>query len=242
MAVKKKVKTKVKRGAKKSFYEVEAPMTAVKISLYGNSPEELDGRIVKLDLTKSLRGKSLDLKMRIKNKDGRLIAEPVSAKLAGSFIRRSMRRGTDYVEDSFEMNCKDAKVSVKPFMITRRRVSRAVRKALRVESRKFLEGYIKIRDTKELFGEILSNKIQRAMVVKLKKIYPLGFCEIRIFEVKGEKSEEEIEEANEVEEANEKKVEVKEEKKDDKKVSKGGIAPPGFEPGSPGPKPDILDH
>lgn len=185
-----KVKQKSK-GAKKSFYEVEAPMTAVKISLYGSSAEEFDGKVVTLDLTKSLRGKSLELRMKVKHDNGKLKAEPVSAKLTGSYIRANMRRGTDYVEDSFIVNCKDSIVSVKPFLIARRSVSRAVRRALREDTRKFLEGYSKIRTIKDLFSEIMANKIQRGMASRLKKIYPLAFCEIRTFEVLGNLNKEE---------------------------------------------------
>ena len=70
-----KVKTK---GVKKSFYDIEAPMTAVKISLYGGSAEEFEGRVVTLDLTKSLRGRNLELRMRIKNENGKLNATPIS--------------------------------------------------------------------------------------------------------------------------------------------------------------------
>ncbi|MDO8508964.1 MAG: hypothetical protein Q7S27_04740 [Nanoarchaeota archaeon] len=192
-AVKQKTESK-KRGIKKGFYEVEAPLTAVKISLYGGSMEEFEGRVVNLDLTKSLRGRSLELRMKIKNEDGKLKASPVSANLAGSYIRRALRRGSDYVEDSFKANCRDAVLVVKPFMITRRRVSREVRNAIRVNARKFIEGYLKIRTTKELFSDIIANKLQRGMAAKLKKIYPLAMCEIRVFEIIGEKALEDIKE------------------------------------------------
>ena len=70
---KQKVKVKAKRGAKKSFYEVKAPLTAAKIHLYSTSSEELDGRIVKLDLSKSLRGKAFELKLKVKKKTIRLL-------------------------------------------------------------------------------------------------------------------------------------------------------------------------
>ena len=186
-----KVKTK---GVKKSFYDVEAPMTAVKISLYGGSAEEFEGRVVTLDLTKSLRGRNLELRMRIKNENGKLNATPLSVNLPGSYIRRSMRRGIDYVEDSFMVNCRDAILSIKPFLITRKNVSRAVRNALRFNTRKFIDAYIKIRTTKELFSDIISNKLQRGMALKLKKVYPLAMCEIRLFEVLGDKPLEEIKE------------------------------------------------
>lgn len=222
------LKPKAKGGMKKSFYDVEAPMTSAKISLYGGSLEEFDGRVVTLDLTKNLRGKNLILKMKVRHQDGKLKATPVRVELAGSFIRRAMRRGSDYVEDSFEAECRDAFVTIKLFLITRMRVSRAVRKALRDTACKFIKGYIRIRTAKELFSDIVTNKIQKGMALKLKKLYPLALCEVRVFEIKREKSTEENVENDNSEEIIEEKVEnveigeeeISEEKSEEKEVKK----------------------
>ncbi len=186
-----KQKLKVKAGVKKAFFDVDVPLTALKVSLYGSSLDEFDGKAIKLDLSKSLRGKNLELKMKVKKEDNKLKAEPVSMALIGSFIRKTMRRGTDYVEDSFDAECRDYIVKIKPFMITRMRVSRAIRKAIRDNARKYLLSYLKLRTSKEIFSEIITNKIQKGMAIKLKKIYPLALCEIRVFELKKEKSPEE---------------------------------------------------
>ena len=191
--VKKTTKSKGKT-AKKGFYDVEVPLTALKVSLYGISNEQFEGRTINLDLTKSLRGRSLELKMKIKNEDGKLKAFPIKANLAGSYIRRSMRRGIDYVEDSFKTNCRDAITVIKPFFITRRRVSRSVRQNLRSNAKKYIESYLKIRTTKELFSDIIANKLQKGLALKLKKVYPLAMCEIRAFEILREKPLEEIKE------------------------------------------------
>lgn len=191
-----KTKTKVRKSVKKKFYEVKAPLTATKIHLYGSSPEELEGKVVALDLTRSLRGRSFILKFKVKLSGDELEGEPISLELAGSFIRRSMRSGTDYVEDSFEAECRDAFVRVKPLFITRRRVSRTVLKTLRETARKHLDKYIMTRDSRELFSEIMASKLQKNLASKLRKIYPLAFCEIRVFKIvrakdtkKSEKSE-----------------------------------------------------
>jgi len=178
-----KHKAKTKKTAKKSFFEVSAPITSTKIHLYAGSPEDLDGKAITLDLTKNLRGKSLELKLKIKNKDGKLTAEPESLNLAVSYIRRVMRKGTDYCEDSFEAETKDHVTSVKPLLATRKRVSRAVLKALRTNAKKAIEAHFKTRETKELFSEIMTNKFQKTLSQKLKKIYPLAMCEIRIFKI-----------------------------------------------------------
>lgn len=174
---------KKRKLMKKEFFEVRAPITSTKIYLYGSSAQELDGRMVRLDLTRSLRGKNMELKMKIKSTESGLQAEPESLELIGSFIRRMIRKGTDYVEDSFVAETKDHKVLVKPFMITRNKVSRAVRKELRNQARKHIESYLKAREAIEVFTDIMANKIQKELSIKLKKVYPLALCEIRIFEI-----------------------------------------------------------
>ena len=177
------MKQKLKKTAKKNFFEVEAPITSTKIHLYSDSLETLNGKTIKLDLTKNLRGKSLEMKLRIKSDSGKLSAEPESLKLSLSYIRRIMRKGADYCEDSFETETRDSLARIKPFFITRKRVSRTVLNVLRINANKFLETYLKSRTSKELFSEIITNKIQKQLSQKLKKIYPLAVCEIRVFEL-----------------------------------------------------------
>ncbi len=178
-----KQKVKAKKVVKRRFYEISAPLTSTKIHLYSGSEEELDGKTVTLDLTKSLRGKSLELKFRIKNQSGELIAIPESISLAISYIRRVMRKGTDYCEDSFEAECRDCTARIKPFLVTRKRVSRAILRELRNETKRFIEAHVKTRTAQEVFSDIMTNKLQKQLSLKLKKIYPLAICEIRVFEV-----------------------------------------------------------
>ncbi|MDP4039084.1 MAG: hypothetical protein Q8P57_00680 [Candidatus Pacearchaeota archaeon] len=176
---------KRKKGARKKFFPVVLPLTASKVKLYSYSPEELEGSIVKLDLTRNLRGKNLELRAKIKYSEEKLTGELLSLKITASYIKRIMRRGIDYIEDSFETFSKDSKLRIKPFMITRNRVSRAVKKEIRNISKKFLESHTTIRNTSELFSEIMTGKLQKALSIKVKKIYPLATCEIRIIEVIG---------------------------------------------------------
>lgn len=173
----------VKKGARKKFFQVKAPLTATNIDLYGYTQEEFIGKIVKIDLTKALRGKSLELKMRVKEEGKQLTAEPVSMALLPSYTHKVVRKGTDYVEDSFETPCKDTTLRIKPFLVTRQRVSRSIRKELRNEAKKHLEAHVKIRTAEEVFSEITTNKLQKELSLKLKKIYPLALCEIRMIEV-----------------------------------------------------------
>ena len=106
------------------------------------------------------------------------------------FLKRMVRKGTNYVEDSFLVNCKNAQIRIKPFLITRRKVPRVVRKALRFKAKEELTKYIEDKKSEELFEGMVNNQIQKSLSLKLKKIYPLSLCEIRVFKVEKERSEE----------------------------------------------------
>jgi ribosomal protein S3AE len=177
------MKKQTKSNITKAFFEVKAPLTSTKISLYAYSPESLVGKKVRLDLTRSLKGKNAEILMKIEKNEEGLVAIPVRFSLIQGFIRRIVRKGVDYVEDSFVTQCRDGEVVVKPFLITRKHVSRNIRKNLRNTAKEFLQGHMKVRTAMELFNEIISNKVQRLLAQKLKKIYPLAACEIRVFEV-----------------------------------------------------------
>ena len=177
------VQTKKAKTGKKKFFPVNIPLTATKVELYGYAPQDFEGSMVKLDMTRTLKGKSLELKALVSVKGDVLEGEIVSAQLLPSAIRRMIRRGTDYIEDSFTVQCKDGIVRIKPFMITRKHVSRSIRHAIRELAKKHLEAHLKVRTTKEIFSEIMSNKIQKDISLKAKKIYPLALCEIRMLEI-----------------------------------------------------------
>ena len=172
-----------KKGIKKEFYDVSAPMTSTKISLYASSEEELIGKVVILDLTRNLRGKSFVVKLKVGKDNEGLIGIPFDLQLEGSYVRRMMRKGADYVEDSFETECKDGKARMKTFFITRNKVSRLIRNKIRETAKNYLQGYTKSRNVQEIFTEVMTNKIQKDLSLKLKKVYPLALCEIRVFSI-----------------------------------------------------------
>lgn len=183
MAKNKPQRKRIPKGTRKKFFEVSIPMTATKYHVYGYNPELLVGSTIKIDMTRNLRGKNVELKAKVKLEGENLIGELISLELLTQFIRRAVRKGTDYVEDSFETTCKDAKLRIKPLLVTRKRVSRTVRNELRIQAKKFLEARAKIRTYEELFNEILTNKLQKELSSKLKKIYPLTLSEIRVIKI-----------------------------------------------------------
>ncbi len=168
---------------KQKFFDIDMPIIKKDTQLYGYDLKEFDGKTISYDLTRLLRGKGMILKLIIKVEGDKAIAEPKELKVMPYFIRRMMRKGTNYVEDSFSAECKDAVLKIKPFLITRKKVSRAVRKALREKAKGELINYVKTKDIKILFDEIMKNQLQKFLSLKLKKIYPLSLCEIRVFKV-----------------------------------------------------------
>lgn len=175
---------------RKKFFDVDIPLIKKETQLYAYEIKDLDGRFIKYDLTRMLRGKSVLLRLEIKVEGDNATAIPIEMKLMPYFLRRMVRKGTNYVEDSFSTKCKNAQIKIKPFLITRRKVSRAVRKALREKAREELINYVKNRDTETLFEEIFRNQLQKSLSLKLKKTYPLSLCEIRVFKVEKKFGEE----------------------------------------------------
>lgn len=164
---------------KKRFFDVEIPIVGRETQLIAFDVEELEGKYIKYDLTRILKGKNIILDLKVKVKDNQATANPVELKLIPSYIKRMMRKGTDYVEDSFSVKCKNADLKIKPLLITRRKVSKAVRKSLRENAKKEMEEYIKTKTCEQIFEEILKNRVQKELSIKMKKIYPLSLFEIR---------------------------------------------------------------
>ena len=172
---------------KKIFFDVEMPLINKETHLLAYDLKELEGRIIKYDLTRMLKGKNLLLQLKVKIEGDKAVAIPKKTELLSSFLKRMVRKGTNYVEDSFSTECKDGQVRIKPFLVTRRKVSRAVRKALRDKTKEELISYAKDKTTETLFKDLLKNSIQKPLSLKLKKIYPLSVCEIRVLKIEKEK-------------------------------------------------------
>jgi len=168
---------------RKKFYDVEIPGLNSSVSVLAFSPEELENKMIKYDLTRILRGKNLVATLIIKNEAGSLKSEFKSLKITAPYIAKLMRTRVSYVEDSFLCNAKDSKIRIKPFLLTRKKVHRRVRTALRDKCRESIAELAKNRTKEEFFSEVISSKIQRQIIPKLKKIYPLSLCEIRVIEV-----------------------------------------------------------
>ncbi|MEM4270928.1 MAG: hypothetical protein QXO70_02415 [Candidatus Pacearchaeota archaeon] len=170
---------------KLKFVEVELPIINEKVDVLAKEIKELEGKTICLDLTRNLRGKSVEAIFRLNIQGNKILASLERLHIFPFYIRRMMRKNIDYVEDSFNAQSKDKNLRVKPFLITRKKVHRSVRKALRNKAKEEITSYIKERNKDEIFSALLNGTFQKSLSLKLKKIYPLSFCDIRdIFIVK----------------------------------------------------------
>ena len=168
---------------KKRFFDIELPIINKETQLQAFEEEELDGRFVNYDLTRMLKGKSAVFQVLVKLEGKKLVAFPRQIKVLPYFIRRMVRKGTNYVEDSFTAEAKDAVVQVKPFMVTRRKVPRSIRGMLRNKAKEEITNYLKDKNVETVFEDIIRNDLQKNLSLSLKKVYPLSLCEIRIIKV-----------------------------------------------------------
>lgn len=168
---------------KKKFFDVDMPILKRQTQLQAFEVKELEGKFIKYDLTRILKGKSAMLQLEVSVKDDKASSSPRELIILPSYLKRMTRKGTDYVEDSFETNCKDSKIKIKTLIVTRRRVSKAVKSGLRKKAKEELENYTKTKTSIDLFEDILKNKLQKELSLILKKIYPLSLCEIKNLKV-----------------------------------------------------------
>lgn len=173
-----------KKPQKKKFFEVEIPLIKEKTEVLSYSLEDLKNKTIKIDMARKLKGKSLDLAFKITTKGDKAIAIPKKLTLLPYFIKHMLRKSISYVEDSFKAKTKESNIIIKPFLITRKKVSRVVRKTIRNSAQTWLIDYVKTKSDNKLFEEVLSGELQKALSIKLKKIYPLSLCEIRVLEIK----------------------------------------------------------
>ena len=141
----------------------------------------LTGKRVKVDISRLARGKLGELTCIIKEvKNNRADAEPARLHIFPSYIKRFVRRGISKIDESFfSASSEKIKLRVKPIFITRKKVKRSVETSLRKEAKNFIIKLFNEMTLKDIFSETIKGEVQKKLSKKLKKIYPLSFCEIK---------------------------------------------------------------
>jgi ribosomal protein S3AE len=164
---------------KLKFIKVEIPSIGMEVDVLAKELKEMENKTVDIDLTRLLKGKSVEAIFKIRVQGDKLVADPIRLAIFGFYVRRMMRKGIDYVEDSLDLDAKDAKMTAKIFLITRKKIHRQLKNALRLKAKEELTNYLKETEAAKVFDDVLAGSIQRHLAQKLKKIYPLTFCDIR---------------------------------------------------------------
>lgn len=102
--------------------------------------------------------------------------------LVNAYIKRLMKKGINKVEDSLILKGKDCNLRVKPFLLTKNKVSKSIVKSIRKDMKEFLNKEMEKQSFLDIINNVISNKIQRSLREKLNKIYPLIVCEFRRLE------------------------------------------------------------
>lgn len=176
---------------KKKWVQIVAP------ELFGNQVigesyvaevEQLVGRHVAVSLmtlTNDPQKQSVTVSFRIVSiKDGKAMTELTGYKLGPAALKKMVRRRRDKVSDSFVVKTKDGKhVRIKPVAVTRGRASGGVLTSLRHFIRAYLARAIADTNLDALVMDIVGRKLQYGLQQQLHVIYPVGACDIRMFDI-----------------------------------------------------------
>ncbi len=169
---------------KRKFITIEVPLLKTSIEALGTI-NSLTSKTIKLDLSRKLRGKGLNVTFQIMQLNDTLIAIPKKMELLTSYISKIIRKKLDYVEDSFKATTSDDIIlDVKPLLITRKKVSRAVKNKLRITARENILEFVKANTYLDLTESLFNSELQKIILPKLKKVYPLAFCDLRVLDAK----------------------------------------------------------
>ena len=107
-----------------------------------------------------------------------------SYKILPSALRRLVRRAKDKFEDSMIVTCADGRlVRIKPFVVTRYKTKGGIMTGLRKATRETIVRLAASVTAEQLFVDVITSKLQRALHDIIRKTYPIGACEIRWLEI-----------------------------------------------------------
>jgi ribosomal protein S3AE len=145
------------------------------------------GRSVRVNLMQisgDIKNQSSDVKFEITGaSENKLNTRITGYYFSPAAIKRFVRRHMTRIDDSLVIQTSDnLKVKIKPFLLTRSKVSRAVEHQLRVSLREELINGVRKTSYDNLFSMVLKYQLQKDIKEKLSKIYPVKNIEIRILE------------------------------------------------------------
>ena len=126
---------------------------------------------------------SVSFKITGINKDA-ATTELVGYKMLPAAAKKLMRRKRNKIDDSFIVETQDKKiVRIKPLVVTRGHTTGAVMASMRKLARAYVAKMIATADFDNLIRDVVQKKLQHGLGQMLRRLYPIGACEIRQLEL-----------------------------------------------------------
>ncbi len=229
------------RWKAKSWYNILAPAAfenATIAQTLTNNADLLIDRVTEVsmqDLTNDFRKSHIVLYFKIHNvEDGAAHTHFVGHTLTSDYLRRMVRRRRSKIEGVYDVTTRDgAKLRVKPFATTDKRIQNSQKRVIRESMKKTIETKAKSNTLFEFIKDIIDGNTGRDIYKNCKELYPVKRVEIYKTEVvsqptieikdkpkKKEEKKEEKPKKEEVKETKEEKTEKKTEESKDKEKTK----------------------
>jgi small subunit ribosomal protein S3Ae len=183
-----KVKDKWKA---KSWYNIIAPSSFDNVTIadtLSDNPEKLINRVTEIslqDLTNDFRKSHIKLFFKIHHvEESNAHSVFVGHTLTSDYLRRMIRRKRSKVDGVYDVKTKDgAKLRVKPFATTDKRVQNSQRKIVRETMKKTIADQALKRTLSEFMKDIIDGKLGSDIYKGCKKLYPVRRVEVYKTEV-----------------------------------------------------------
>src|SRR3990172_3274793 len=154
---------------------------------YVGEPQELVGRCVTVSLmtlTGDPQKQSVSVSFKITGiVENKVVSELIGYQIMPSAAKKMMRRQKSKIEDSFIVETSDKKlIRVKPIIVTRGRTTHNVLSTMRKLQRAYIAKMISKTDFENFVKDVVMKKLQHGLAQMMKRLYPVGACEIRQME------------------------------------------------------------
>jgi ribosomal protein S3AE len=155
---------------------------------YVEEPSNLVGRCVSVSLmtlTGDPQKQNVSVSFKIVAVQNDMVTTELTGyKLLPAAAKKMMRRKRNKIEDSFIVESADKKIiRVKPLIVTRGNTTGSVLATMQKLERAFIAKLISQSDVDSLIRDIVQKKLQSSLSQLLRRLYPVGACEIRMLEV-----------------------------------------------------------
>ncbi len=107
------------------------------------------------------------------------LTDIVGYKILPVVIKKLVRRRRDKISDSFIVESSDKKaVRIKPLVATRGRTTGSVLTSMRKLCRAYLAKSISTMTFEDIIRNVVQKKLQHGLIQQLRRMYPVGACEI----------------------------------------------------------------